>query len=445
MTNLLETEPWRALPADVADIIEPELSATSAEILATIAREVPSYARPFEGNFGHGVRTGVTEALRHFVALIRDPEGGREREVYVALGRGELRNGRTLDALQAAYRVGARVAWRRLSAAARREGVEPEVLSLLAEAIFAYIDELSSDSVDGYAEARAEVEGERQRRRRELVALLLREPPAQAADIHSAAQATGWPLPRAAAALAFEAAGVERVARRLPSDAIATVLDGTGCALVPDPQGPGRAGEIEKATEGIAAVLGPSAGLAPGATGGPAAALERTPSRSQTAAVGPGGPAGALERIPSLSPTAAVGLEDGLVELRDSWALARAALHGLAGGALGGSGLVHAEERLLDVLLLENRLLVRRIAARCLAPLERLTPKARRRMEETALAYVQHGGNAAAMARAMHVHPQTARYRLARLREALGDGLDDPDERFELELALRGRAHGLGS
>ncbi len=424
MTNLLETEPWRALPAAVADVIEPELSATSAEILASIAREVPSYARPFEGNFGHGVRTGVTEALRQFVALIRDPEGGREREVYVALGRGELRNGRTLDALQAAYRVGARAAWRRLSSAARREGVEPEVLSLLAEAIFAYIDEISADSVDGYAEARAEVEGERQRRRRELVALLLREPPAQAADIHSAAQATGWPLPRTAAALAFEAAGVERVARRLPSDAIATVLDGTGCALVPDPQGPGRAGEIEKATEGIAAVLGPSAGLAPGATGGPAPALERTTS---------------------LGPTAAVGLEDGLVALRDSWALARAALGGLAAGTLAGSGLVHAEERLLDVLLLENRLLVRRIAARRLAPLERLTPKARRRMEETALAYVQHGGNAAAMARAMHVHPQTARYRLARLREALGDGLDDADERFELELALRGRAHGLGS
>ena len=57
-------------------------------------------------------------------------------------------------------------------------------------------------------------------------------------------------------------------------------------------------------------------------------------------------------------------------------------------------------------------------------------------MRETALAYVQHRGNAAGMARAMHVHPQTARYRLARLRELLGDQLDDPDARLELELAL---------
>ena len=58
-------------------------------------------------------------------------------------------------------------------------------------------------------------------------------------------------------------------------------------------------------------------------------------------------------------------------------------------------------------------------------------------MRETALAYVRHGGNAVAMAAELHVHPQTARYRIARLRELLGEQLDDPDARFELELALR--------
>jgi DNA-binding PucR family transcriptional regulator len=38
------------------------------------------------------------------------------------------------------------------------------------------------------------------------------------------------------------------------------------------------------------------------------------------------------------------------------------------------------------------------------------------------------------------VHPQTVRYRLARLRERFGADLDDPDARFELELALRAQA-----
>ena len=46
-------------------------------------------------------------------------------------------------------------------------------------------------------------------------------------------------------------------------------------------------------------------------------------------------------------------------------------------------------------------------------------------------------GNAVAMAAELHVHPQTARYRVARLRELFGEDLDHPDARFELEIALR--------
>ena len=90
MTRNLIAEPWRGLPKQVADVIEPELDAVTGEILETIAREVPEYARPLEGRFGRGIRTGVGEALRQLVALIRDPGAGREpgREVYVELGRG---------------------------------------------------------------------------------------------------------------------------------------------------------------------------------------------------------------------------------------------------------------------------------------------------------------------------------------------------------------------
>ena len=44
------------------------------------------------------------------------------------------------------------------------------------------------------------------------------------------------------------------------------------------------------------------------------------------------------------------------------------------------------------------------------------------------------------VARALHVHPQTVRYRLTQLREAFGPALDDPDGRFELALAVRAPA-----
>src|SRR5918994_1208815 len=231
MTTISESEPWRALPAEVADVIEPELGAVTAEIMATIAREVPEYARPFEGSFGRGVQVGVTEALRQFVALIRDPDSGREpgRDVYVGLGRGELRQGRRLDALQSAYRVGARVAWRRLAEAARRADLDSGVITKLAESIFVYIEELSADSVEGYSQELSEREGERQRRRRELVTLLLRAPPPAQAELRAAAEAAGWTTPRRAAALACRESDLGRIARRLPADALAAVIRGVGC------------------------------------------------------------------------------------------------------------------------------------------------------------------------------------------------------------------------
>jgi hypothetical protein len=378
--EVTRSEPWRELSASVADIIEPELPAAAEEIMATIPLEVPEYARPFEGSFGRGVRVGVTQALAQFAALIRDPEAGRDREVYVTLGRGELRQGRTLDSLQSAYRVGARVAWRRLAAAARRAGLDAAVLSLLAEAIFAYIDELSADSVEGYAQAQSERAGERQRRRRELLALLVREPPAAEADVRAAATAAGWRTPRQVAALACPEEALGRLEQRLAGEPAAP-LEGLGCLVVADPAGPGRARELEAAADGVRAALGPAGAIA---------------------------------------------------ELSRSWRLAAATLE-----AAAGEGLQRADDHLAGILLLAGRDAAARIAERRLAPLSDLTPKARTRMEETALAYVRERGNAAAMARALHVHPQTARYRLARLRELLGDDLDDPDARFELEAALR--------
>jgi len=388
MTKSLDQEPWRALPARVADVIEPELAVATEEILATIAREVPEYARPLEGSFGRGIRTGVGEALSRFVALIRDPEAGREtsREVYVALGRGELRQGRALDALQAAYRVGARVAWRRIARAGREAKLDSEVLSLLAEAVFAYIDELAADSVDGYAEAQAEVEGQRRQRQRRLVATLLREPAAAEAELRAAAQAAGWSVPRTVAVLACAQADLARMARRMPVDALAVGVEDLGCLLVPDPDGPGRETSLAKAAGSVPVALGP--------TGPP----------SQVSA---------------------------------SWTLAKTALRAAAAGAIPAAGLIRAEDHLAGLVLFEGRALLARIAARRLAPLDPLTPKARVRMRETAHAYVLHRGNSVAMAAALHLHPQTARYRVARLRELFGEELDDPDARFELELALR--------
>ena len=208
----------------------PSCPALADEIVAELSHGVPDYARPLEGPFGQALRHGVEEALGRFTTIVENPDADPDagREVYVNLGRGEMRAGRSLDALLAAYRLGARVAWRRLAAAGERAGLPPRTLYALAEAIFAYIDELSADSIEGYAREQAAAAGALQRRRQRLAALLVQEPPADPATVEAAATGAAWRLPRSLAARGGgrgrqpgePATQADRLALRLGADAL---------------------------------------------------------------------------------------------------------------------------------------------------------------------------------------------------------------------------------
>src|SRR3954453_8703594 len=128
--------------------LRPALPELGDEVIAAVQDAVPAY-RVLDRN----VRTGVGQALEGFIELVDSGAAMRlpGREVYVAFGRGEARNGRPLDALLGAYRVGAQAAWRGLAEAGDRARVDPRRLYELAEAIFAYIDEISSASAEGHA------------------------------------------------------------------------------------------------------------------------------------------------------------------------------------------------------------------------------------------------------------------------------------------------------
>ena len=373
--------------ARLAPPMRSALPALGDEVIAEIRASVPDYAQPLEGRFGEGVRTGVGEALKRFVDDVekpgQDPEGWRA--VYESLGRGEYRQGRTLEALLAAYRVGARVSWRRVADAATEAGATPAELTALAEAIFAYIDELSSLSAQGYSAERAESVGERQRRREELVRMLVEGAPADA--VAAQAEDVGWAPPASAAAMVVHDAAPGALATRLGHGVIAARLaDGMTCAIVTDPGSPGRRAELE-------AAIG-----------------------TQVAAIGP-----------EVEP-------DGLGR---SFSRARLALEVREDAQLGG-GLIFTEEHLPALILHADPALLEDLAKSRLAPLEAETELSRERLEETLRAWIDHPGRPTEVARAVHIHPQTARYRLRRLRDLLGD-IDDPKARFELALALRGR------
>ena len=382
--------PWNELPSEAAAVLRPQLPGLAEEIIDAVSHAVPDYRRPLEGPFGDALRVGVEEALRQFVELVERPGATREagRQVYVDLGRAEMLAGRSLDALLAAYRLGARVAWRKLAAAGEAAGLAPGTLYLLAEAIFAYIDELSGESIEGYAREQAAAAGELQRLRRRLAGLLIQDPPADAASLEAASLAAGWKLPRSLAALVAEGEDPDRLAMRLGADVIGVALPPQVCALVPDPEAPGRRAQLEGAFSDRLGVLGPAL------------------------------------------PWRAAGVSAGR---------ARAALALLREGTIGSAneGLVAADDHSLALLLNADRRLARDMAETALAPLADETPASRERLSSTLLAWLRHRGRTELVAEALHVHPQTVRYRIGRLRELYGERLDDPDVRFELELALR--------
>jgi hypothetical protein len=386
-SDAFDPRPWRRLPADAVAAMRPQLPDLAREIITAIRDEVPAYQRPLKGPFGRGLVVGVEEALRQFIDGIEAGGPMPRSRVYVDLGRGEVRAGRSLDVLLAAYRVGARVAWRRFSAGGVAAGLQPQTLYLLAESIFAYIDELSAKSAEGYALEQSAAAGERRAQRQRLARLLLRDPPADPLDVEEVARTAQWRLPERLAAFAFPEADGERIVPRLPADAIVDTVGDVACALLPAPERAGLHAQLQRA-------VGPR----------------------HVAALGP-----------------AVGWREAALSL----ARARAVLALTAEGAAPGHGVLDAADHTTALLLRSDRRLAQELVRARLAPLAALGPGARARMTVTLVAWLAEQGRLQAVAERLHVHPQTVRYRLGHLRELFGEQLDDPQRRFELELALR--------
>jgi len=417
------SRPYAVVPVEAAPVLRPALPGLADEMIAAIAREVPDYARAMEGEFGQVVRLGVEVALNRFVDLLADPEpdSAESGRTYVDLGRGEFHAGRSLDALLAAYRVGARLAWRRFVEAGVAGGLAPDAIYALGEAIFAYIDELSAESAEGYAEEQSAAAGESERRRRRLVRLLAQDPPAVQEAVRTAAAAAAWTLPRAGVAalvpgtadggapgeaLLDSLAG--RLARRVGEGVIGAEAFGAAIVFVPDPDAPGRRAKLEAAIGDRPVALGPTVEW-PHAS----ASARRAVATHRLAA------AGKLARV----------------------ALPRDAAGSAGGGdsARPAGGLIVADDHLADLLLASDPRVAADLAATRLAPLADLADGPRARLTETLAAWLERPGQVQAVAAALDVHPQTVRSRVRQLRDLFGERLEDPDARFELSLALRVR------
>lgn len=388
---------WHEVPrlqvrrfAAIAKAEAPELA---EEILREIRREYPQLPLVLDENGEPMALVGIRRAIEVFVQHLEHADYSTGRPtvppgVFQDFGRGEGLNGRTLDSLQAIYRMGVRLAWRRFADIGQRVEIPPPAMYELVDAGYEYLDGLVDQSVRGYAEAAARQAGERLRLQRRLMELLLverhRGDPADA--LAERAARIGWQLPDKVAVGVLLRPAREAVAPAVGQGVLLDLECEQPRMVVPEPDAAGRPELLQRALTGWAGAIGPPVPLADAAKS----------LRWAEAAV-------------------------GLMERR----------------LLPAGEVLFCTEHTEALVLLQPEELLDDLALRCLAPLAHCGPAHARRLAETLLAWLETRGGAPEVAERLGVHPQTVRYRLRQIRELWGDEIDDPDRRFELELVLR--------
>ncbi|NXY98058.1 helix-turn-helix domain-containing protein [Streptomyces sp. BR123] len=226
-----------------------------------------------------------------------------------------------------------------------------------------------------------------ERARRELFSALTSDMPMAEIALSELARMAGWPLPPEIRAIALATPGETQQLAAALDDALAGMVGGQPCLLVPSPEDPDARTALEALLRGRFAAVGHP-----------------------------------------------VAPRDTAHSLR--WALRLLALTPNRPGTDGRP--LFVDDHLSTLLLLQDEPLAHALAARWLRPLADLTPRQSERLEVTLLAWLE-GGGAPEAAKALSVHPQTVRYRMRQLEKLFGPGLRDPRTRFELEMALRSR------
>ncbi|BBA96443.1 putative transcriptional regulator [Actinacidiphila reveromycinica] len=386
---VLAEEPFHRFSADLAEHLRPLTEDIRREVVNAILAGIPEYARPTNAAYTTTITTGVELGLNLLLDRLTAPGiGAREVfDIYHAIGRGEAREGRTLDSFQGALRIAARITWRTISTLADSDTLPRQELALLGEAALVHLDEIAAATSAGFAEAQAHLADEPRRRRLRLLDMLTDEQPPTAQAIATLAPAARWPVPSRIAVAVLDGHWEREESRPiLPPDLLADFDRKPVRVVVPDPEGPGRARAIEAALRGHRAALGPT-----------------------------------------------VPLTEGARSLR--WALDALGL--ARRSVLPSRGLVRCSDHLTTLLLFQDEDLVDALGTRHLDPLERMPRPYRDRLAETLLSWLRCSRNASEVAVRLGIHPQTVRYRLRRLDDLFGDRLQDPDVCFEMELALR--------
>lgn len=378
-----------SIPASqIRAILRPVAGRMIKEIIQEIREGVPAYAQPLEGNFGKVLVTSVEKAVLQVAEGIgkNTVDTSAWADWFRHVGRLEFLEGRSMDAMQTAVRIGTRVGWRHIRAAGVAVGTPTNTLFTFADALFQYSDEISSVAIAGYTEAQSRANGTMERRRQQLLKLLLSPEPTSAQSLADLVDATDWTLPERVAVVALEYREDQHQlpASTLGNDVLVDFESAEPCLVVSDPQRQLAGFELEL--------------------------------YGRKAAVGPMVPPADAHR---------------------SLTVARRALALAQRGVLPADDVIDCSQHLTTLALCADEFLLAQLTTRALEPFEGLTTKQRTRLFETLLAWLGTRGGINEIAARLGVHPQTVRYRMNQVNDILGDRLNDSDERLKLEIALR--------
>ncbi len=370
----------------------PHVGRIQAEILELIDGEQAWTERMSSPKVRADLVAATGSVVSRFVALIgteaptfTEPDRARFRE----LGAGEAREGRGLDDLLAAYRVGTRVLYTEVAEALSALDPSPAAQVALGESVFALVDALQAESAEGYANEVSTHAGERERRLRRLLEALLR---GDDDEVRAVSAQVGWTVP---VSIVVVVASLETISEVRSGVHPGFVVERDGAAVVVLPADQ----DVEAAVDRLARLV---------RAGRPEAAALK---------VGP--------VVPRL-------------QARRSLATAQ-----LLADTTGGEPL-WVVDRLPELLTRGAPEVATTLSERVLAPLDGLKPLQRERLTATLGAWLEHWGQRSAIATQLGIHPQTVAYRVNQLREVLGDDLDDPRWRLSAQLALLSRTGSGG-
>ena len=376
-------------PRVVDEVIRPAIEPAVERVIEELDRLPGPDVRG--GALERHIRAAVELALRQFAGIVETGHPEIDTELYRDLGRKHAQSGLPLQELTGLFSRGGLAVWRTLLELADEGKLPERLLRPASEAVYAFVQELSSAAVEGYARA-VSADGAAARSRRVELARLLLRGESDHRQLAAHARDVGWQLPERLEVVLVRTTGAwfEAVSD-VPTSILSAPQGAHWCLLVP------------------ADVTLPRWGTQVQVAVGPEVPWRRAGESLRVA-----------ERLLSLD-ARAEGTEDGSASWRT-----------VSGDAV-------------ELLLRSEPLVAQTLVTQLLGPLVALPARRREPLLETLDAWLLQPGQHTTLAAELHVAARTVRYRVDRLRELLGAVVDDPSRRLELLLAVRAARSGLRS